>query len=133
MLFYIKMLPTDFTSEPNAIYAKALKEKEAISYTGFIAQEVEEAARKTEYNFSGVHKPTNEKDNYALSYAEFVVPLVKAVQEQQQMIDLLQKQVEAARAEIPMQIGKQQVTIEELKKQNELLLKRLEILENKNK
>jgi uncharacterized protein YceH (UPF0502 family) len=74
---------------------------------------------------------------YGLRYAEFVVPLVKGMQEQQQYIYLLQKQVEAARAEIPMQIGKQlnfinmqNAKIEKLEKQNESLLKRLEILEN---
>jgi uncharacterized protein YoxC len=32
-----------------------------------------------------------EKDNYTLAYAEFTVPLVKAVQEQQKTIDELQK------------------------------------------
>jgi trimeric autotransporter adhesin len=80
---------TGFTSEANPVYAKALIEKEALTYTGFIAQEVEEAARKTGFDFSGVHTPSNEKDNYALSYAEFVVPLVKAVQEQQQQIEEL--------------------------------------------
>ena len=45
------------------------------------------------YDFSGVHKPTNDKDNYSLAYAEFTVPLVKAVQEQQKVIEALQKQL----------------------------------------
>lgn len=57
--------------------------------TGFIAQEVEQAANQIGYNFSGVDKPKNDKGIYGLRYAEFVVPLVKAVQEQQQMIDSL--------------------------------------------
>ncbi len=60
-------------------------------YTGFIAQEVESAAKTLGYEFSGVDKPAAEKDIYALRYAEFVVPLVKAVQEQQQTIDNLTK------------------------------------------
>ena len=38
------------------------------------------------YDFSGVDKPKNDKDFYGLRYAEFTVPLVKAVQEQQQII-----------------------------------------------
>lgn len=58
--------------------------------TGFIAQEVEKAALETGFNFSGVDKPKNEEDFYGLRYAEFVVPLVKAVQEQQEMIEKLQ-------------------------------------------
>jgi len=57
------------------------KVKTQTRYTGFVAQEVEVAADKTGYDFSGVQKPSNEKDTYAVRYAEFVVPLVKAVQE----------------------------------------------------
>jgi hypothetical protein len=48
--------------------------------TGFIAQEVEQAANEIEYDFSGVDAPKND-DLYGLRYVEFVVPLVKAVQE----------------------------------------------------
>jgi len=55
--------------------------KEQISYSGFIAQEVEGAAKQVNYNFSGVDKPENPQGLYGLRYAEFVVPLVKAVQE----------------------------------------------------
>jgi trimeric autotransporter adhesin len=69
--------------------------KEQIIYSGFIAQEVEKAARETGYDFSGVDKPKNEKDAYGLRYAEFVVPLVKAIQEQQQTITGLEKKYEA--------------------------------------
>ena len=49
--------------------------------TGFIAQEVQKAAKDIGYDFSGVDAPKNENDLYGLRYAEFVVPLVKAVQE----------------------------------------------------
>jgi len=64
-------------------------EKESIRYSGFIAQEVEAAAKAASYDFSGVDAPKNEDDYYGLRYAEFVVPLVKAVQEQQEMIEQL--------------------------------------------
>ena len=40
------------------------------------------------------YKPQNESDYYGLRYAEFVVPMVKAIQEQQNQIELLQKQVQ---------------------------------------
>lgn len=63
-----------------------------ILYSGFSAQQVEEAAQNIGYNFSGVHKPQNDQDHYSLDYASFVVPLVKAVQEQQEMIITLRKQ-----------------------------------------
>lgn len=62
-------------------------DKGQIRYTGFIAQEVEEAARELGYDFSGVDKPKNENDFYGLRYAEFVVPLVKGMQEQQELIE----------------------------------------------
>lgn len=62
--------------------------------TGFIAQEVEKVAKEIGYDFSGVDAPKNDKDLYGLRYAEFVVPLVKAVQEQQQIIENQQKQID---------------------------------------
>jgi hypothetical protein len=52
-----------------------------IRQSGFVAQEVQEAAKKTGYDFNGVHAPENPTDNWSLSYEKLVVPLVKAVQE----------------------------------------------------
>ena len=46
-----------------------------------MAQEVEQAAKELGYEFNGVDAPKNEKDYYGLRYSQFVVPLVKAVQE----------------------------------------------------
>ena len=80
-----------------------------IRRSGFIAQEVEKAAEETGYNFDGVSKPQDAKGNYSLAYSQFVVPLVKAVQEldkkneqlqkekeqQQQKMDQLQQRMEA--------------------------------------
>lgn len=65
------------TTEDIEAKAAAAKEK----HTGFVAQEVEKAAMQLKYDFGGVDKPKNETDFYGLRYAEFVVPLVKAVQE----------------------------------------------------
>lgn len=61
--------------------------KEAIVYTGFVAQEVDKAAKELSFDFSGVDKPTNTQTPYGLRYAEFVVPMVRAIQEQQEIID----------------------------------------------
>ena len=58
----------------------AMADKEKIIQSGFIAQEVEQAAKELGYDFSGVDAPKNDKDFYGLRYAEFTVPLVKAVQ-----------------------------------------------------
>ena len=68
-------------------------ESEKIRHNGFIAQEVEKAALETGYEFDGVIIPKSDKEAYGLSYSQFVVPLVKAVQEQQQMIENQQRQI----------------------------------------
>lgn len=67
---------------------------EKIVQSGFLAQEVEQAAKESGYNFSGVQAPKNGKGLYSLAYAEFVVPLVKAVQEQQVQIEKQQKEID---------------------------------------
>jgi hypothetical protein len=88
-----------FTGKNDSVYRnnpelqKAREEKEAIVCTGFIAQDVEEAANACGYDFSGVIKPPNEKTPYNLSYAEFVVPLVKAVQELSRQNEEMKKEI----------------------------------------
>lgn len=93
--------------EARDVMNKAMAEKEQITYTGFIAQEVETAAKATGYDFSGVDIPKSAKEVYGLRYEEFVIPLVKAVQEQQQMLDTddsrltsLQQQLQALKARL---------------------------------
>lgn len=55
-------------------------------------KQVEQAIKETGYTgFNGIHAPTNEKDNYSLDYSKLVLPIIKAMQEQQQMIDQLNK------------------------------------------
>jgi len=79
---------------------RSAQKKTAVIQTGFIAQEVEEAARSIGYDFSGVDAPKNEHDFYGLRYAEFVVPLVKAVQELQAIIEQQQVEIENLKIEI---------------------------------
>ncbi len=69
--------------EQEADYVQKLREQDASGKrsSGFIAQEVEALADSLRYDFDGLYKPQNEKDTYGLSYAQFVVPLVKSVQE----------------------------------------------------
>lgn len=63
--------------------------------TGFIAQEVEQAAKELGFEFSGVDVPKNSGDTYGLRYAEFTVPLVKAVQELAKEAEELKKEITA--------------------------------------
>ena len=72
----------------------AINNKEATRMSGFIAQEVEKAAQQSGYDFDGVIKPAHDKDHYRLAYGEFVVPLVKAMQEQQAIIKNQQEQID---------------------------------------
>jgi hypothetical protein len=81
---------------------------EQIRMTGFLAQDVEEAALATEFDFSGIQKPQRDQELYTLRYAEFVVPLVKAVQEVNQRLE---------------------AEVETLQSENEDLRERIEILE----
>jgi trimeric autotransporter adhesin len=67
--------------EPSAEEQASKAERAKIVYTGFVAQEVEEIAAKLNYNFSGIDAPKSKEDFYGLRYGDFVVPLVKAVQE----------------------------------------------------
>jgi len=62
---------------PVGNYSKSM----SIVHSGFIAQEVEQAENESGFTSSIVSKPENSNEIYALSYAEIVVPLVKAVQE----------------------------------------------------
>jgi hypothetical protein len=127
--FIMKLRPVNYEMDVTALSAKfrenkgngnqagmrkALVDKEQMTWTGFVAQEVEAAAKETGFQFSGVDKPRNDNGVYGLRYAEFVVPLVKAVQEQQQIIeDLLKKSNE----------------LEALKQEHAALKARLERLE----
>ncbi|MGB0974220.1 MAG: tail fiber domain-containing protein [Flavobacteriaceae bacterium] len=86
-----------FKKTPDSIRlkdAELLKAKEV--QTGFIAQEVEKAAQEVGFDFHGVDKPDNDNSHYGLRYAEFVVPMVKAMQEQQKAIEELQKEKKSA-------------------------------------
>lgn len=76
--------------QPSAEELASKKQKEQIVYTGFSAQDVEKTAKEIGYDFSGVDVPKNDNDLYKLRYADFVVPLVKAVQELSNRNDSLQ-------------------------------------------
>jgi hypothetical protein len=94
---------------------------EKIRFSGFLAQDVEALANEIGYNFSGVDAPKNDKDVYGLRYAEFVVPLVKAVQEQQEMIEEKDEEIEAIQEENELKNQEMAALKERLDKMEELL------------
>jgi len=65
----------------------------SIIHSGFIAQEVEQAAKSCGYTTDIVGVPANENDNYSLAYGAFVVPLVKAVQELSTKVNQLEREL----------------------------------------
>jgi hypothetical protein len=71
-------------------------------YSGFIAQDVERTAQQLGANFSGVYKPVNDKDYYSLNYQDFIMPLVKSVQELSVENDSLRKRLDNLEAMIEM-------------------------------
>ena len=81
------------TAHATGVLQTAYRAASAIRRSGFIAQEVEKAAQSSGYSFSGIIRPNSPEDHYSLSYESFVVPLVKAVQEQQGTIGSLRQQV----------------------------------------
>ncbi len=97
------------TEEEREFNLQSKLEKGFIRQSGFLAQDVEQAAISVGYDFSGVDKPKNEDDFYGLRYAEFVVPLVKGMQEQQQLIEELtneNKQIKDELAQIKLLLNK---------------------------
>ena len=89
----IEKLKHELGFEDTVFTQTAINEASERIQTGFIAQDVENIAKELGFSFSGVDAPQNENDHYGLRYAQFTVPLVKAVQEQQLQIELLQNQI----------------------------------------
>lgn len=105
-----------FNKTPDSLrLEESEKLKEAEVQTGFIAQEVEAAAQSIGFNFHGVDKPKNESSHYGLRYAEFVVPLVKAVQELNEQNEKYRSEIKALKAQIS-----------EMKAQVDLILRKME-------
>ena len=68
---------------------------EDIRFSGFIAQDVESLSQELGYEFSGVDAPKNSNDIYGLRYSDFVVPLVKSLQELNEVIQNQESKISA--------------------------------------
>jgi hypothetical protein len=104
--------------QPSVQQLQARQTKQQIVYSGFVAQDVEKAAKKLNYDFSGVDAAKNEHDLYGLRYSDFVVPLVKAVQElsrKNDSLNLKMTQFENLKIEQDEKIVDLQRQIDELK------------------
>jgi hypothetical protein len=124
LTFILKLRPITYNIDMDAMakylqtpYGMQMKDfdnsKGSMLQTGFVAQEVESAANEIGFDFCGIDKPKNKDDFYGIRYAEFTVPLVKAVQELSAQLDAQRK------------LNEEQKTI------NELLVKKIEELDKK--
>ncbi len=89
--FLMQEMPDSIRNErlQSADYAASTN----IQHTGFLAQDIEGICKEIGYDFDGLHIPADaSKENYAVAYSQFVMPLVKAVQEQQVQIEALNTQ-----------------------------------------
>lgn len=68
--------------------------------------------------FPGIDVPRNDKEVYSLRYTDFIMPAIKAIQEQQALIEELKKKNE-----------KLEVENNDIKQQYQLLDNRVETLE----
>ncbi len=81
-------------------YEYKAKGQEDIRYTGLIAQEVDETLKSMGKTFSGVVRPQNSNDFYSVRYAEFVLPLINSVKEQNELIKSLEMRIEQLENEL---------------------------------
>ena len=109
--FILKLRPVTYQVDKDGLQqflgVKNQKQKEGremiISIeSGFIAQEVETTVQELGFEFSGIDAPKNDKDYYGLRYGQFVVPLVKGMQEQQKQIET----IKAENAELKVRLEK---------------------------
>ncbi|MFY9307482.1 MAG: tail fiber domain-containing protein [Bacteroidia bacterium] len=101
---------------------------------GFIAQDVEKAAKESGFNFPGIDVPRNDKEVYALRYVDFIMPMVKAIQElnseKEAQLNILEIQ-QKMNGEQQETIKALQKTVETIQKQNEIMQQKIEQLEKK--
>ena len=98
-------------------------------FIGFIAQEVEQAAMESGFDFPGIDIPSNSNEVYSLRYTDFIMPLVKAVQEQQIMIDQLKEENKKINT-LECKLNAQQ---DMLNKQSEVIMALQLLLKDNNK
>jgi hypothetical protein len=88
-------------------------------FIGFLAQDVEVAAKECGFDFPGIDVPKNENEVYSLRYGDFIMPVVKAVQEQQLEIGALKSENEELKKNNQLQqndINNLKAEIEKIKK-----------------
>lgn len=88
-------LGLDFINRLQTVnYEYTAKGQQGIRYSGLIAQDVDALLQEMGVHFSGVVPPANTDSYYSIRYSEFVVPLIRAVQEQSVEIKQLNTRID---------------------------------------
>lgn len=99
-----------------------LRKNAAITQSGFLPEEVLEAARETGYEFNGVSVSENESDHYGIRYGAFIMPIVKSIQELNNKIEeVLPENLE----QLNLVLEAQHAEIEALRSRNDYLEQRI--------
>ncbi|HOD10942.1 MAG TPA: tail fiber domain-containing protein, partial [Flavobacterium sp.] len=94
-------------------------ESTAIIRSGFLAQDIEKIIKEIGYDFDGLHIPEigNSTDTYSVAYSQFIMPIVKSIQEQQTIIETQKNQIanlQKENAELKREQEKQKQTLEKI-------------------
>lgn len=105
--FIKKLKPVEYQLDIRESYDEKGIEKDGSlvrerKHQGFIAQDVKDVADDMGIDFAGVqhHEVKGGKDVYSLGYEEFIAPIIKAMQEQQKMIEDQAKEIEELKRKI---------------------------------
>ncbi len=105
--FIMKLRPRKYRMNSREAYFEEGKERDFTAtndgskagkrpHYGLVAQEVKEVMNELNVDFAGYldSKVDGGEDVLSLGYAEFIAPMIKAIQQQQQIIEKLQKEIE---------------------------------------
>lgn len=90
-------------AKPIQLDAEVVEASKNKRHTGFLAQEVETAAKELNYKYAPVNVPQESNELYGINYNGFVMPLVKTIQEQQELIAGNQKMAEVLARQLLVQ------------------------------
>ena len=113
--FILRLRPVSYFMHSDALQARQsaplawhAAQQQALGkqrHIGLLAQEVEAAAKEIGFEFDGVEVPKEPNETYSLRYSVLTVPLIKAVQEQQEQIEELLKRANELRSRLESKLN----------------------------
>jgi trimeric autotransporter adhesin len=102
--FILKLKPVTYNENPEMLHriwgtpdSLLLKidhrDIQSKKFIGFLAQDVEKAASESGFDFPGIDVPRNKKEVYSLRYIDFIMPMVKSIQELNEKNTSLEKEL----------------------------------------